>query len=210
MSGQALALGALLGALGDTYAAEAGRGGPGAKMAARLAKLIGRLDASAARPVAAPAKVPACALLARIFAHAEAGPAAAIGRALGPLIDTVNWVQTYSEAEMGARFLANYGYFDIASPNRGLIRTDALALGFLLLGPGTLYPAHRHPAVELYHVVAGSPDWRVEDGPWEARPAGSFIFHRSMAIHAMRTGPEPLLALYAWLGDLATAARLTG
>jgi quercetin dioxygenase-like cupin family protein len=166
------------------------------------------LESGAARAREHPNRVPVADRMPAIIAAAEAGPTAAIARALSPVLPSVDWVRTYSEAQLGRAYLENYGYFDIASPKRGLIATDAIACGFLVIGPGQLYPAHRHPAVELYHVVAGAPDWQVDGAPWEPKPVGSFVFHPSMAIHAMRTNDSPLLALYAWLGDLETSAVL--
>jgi hypothetical protein len=139
---------------------------------------------------------------------ARAGPGAGIARALRPLLPSLHWVRTYSRKQLGKDYLENYGYFDVASPERGLLRTGAIATGFLVIGPGRLYPEHYHPAVELYHVVAGMPDWKIDREVWEPKPAGSFIFHKTMAVHAMRTKETPLLALYAWLGDLETGAKL--
>ena len=57
--------------------------------------------------------------------------------------------------------------------------------------------------------MAGTVEWWIADGPWGARLPGSFVHLPSRVPHAMRTGPEPMLALYAWLGDLTTSARLT-
>ncbi|MEX2649623.1 MAG: dimethylsulfonioproprionate lyase family protein [Alphaproteobacteria bacterium] len=198
----------LLEVMAAAYRAHGATEQPGVAMARRVADLLAGLDAGGARPDASPNRVAAARWMDDLIEAAAAGPAAAIAAALAPVLPAVDWVQTYSEAELGPDYLENYGYFDIASPERGLIRTNALATGFLVIGPGKLYPEHYHPAVELYHVVAGTPDWQVDDGPWLAKPAGCFIFHRSMAVHAMRTNDRPLLALYAWLGDLATSAKL--
>ncbi len=198
----------LIDAMAESYRAQGATEQPGAAMARKVAELLAGLDANGARPISTPNRVAAARWMDGLIEAATAGPAAAIAGALAPVLPAVDWVQSYSEAELGPDYLENYGYFDIASPERGLIRTNDLAIGFLVIGPGKLYPEHYHPAVELYHVVAGTPDWQVDDGPWLAQPAGSFIFHRSMAIHAMRTNERPLLALYAWLGDLGTSAKL--
>ena len=121
----------------------------------------------------------------------------------------VEWRQTYDEATVGSRFLSRYGWFDVASP-RGLVVTRACAVGVLFLGPETLYPAHAHPAVERYDVLAGAARWWLEGGDWQTREVGGAVRVPSGTPHAMRTDAEPLLALYAWLGDLDTPARLTG
>jgi len=72
-----------------------------------------------------------------------------------------------------------------------------------------LYPDHNHAAAEVYHVVGGAADWWREDRGWAALSAGAVIAHAPHVRHAMRTGDEPLLALYCWQGEIATAARLT-
>jgi quercetin dioxygenase-like cupin family protein len=203
-----MGLDTLVAAVASAYEGLAASAHPGARMAGECARRLRVLDAGGALAKPHPNRVPVADRMPAIIAAAGAGPAAAIARSLAPVLPSVDWVQTYSEAQLGRTYIENYGYFDIASPKRGLIATEEIACGFLVIGPGQLYPAHRHPAVELYHVVAGTPDWRVDDAPWETKPAGSFVFHPSLAIHAMRTNEAPLLALYAWLGDLETSAVL--
>jgi hypothetical protein len=116
---------------------------------------------------------------------------------LGPVLD---WVQNpnYVARPPGADFLANYGYAVLAGPG-GLVASDRLALGILMLGPGTHYPTHRHPAVEIYVVAAGEAEWRKGDAPW-----------RRELPHATRTLGDPLLAVYVWRGDLMTYAKIAG
>jgi quercetin dioxygenase-like cupin family protein len=80
-----------------------------------------------------------------------------------------------------------------------------MLLGFTLIAPHTNYPAHAHPAIELYLVVAGAASWRLGDAQAEIRPPGSVIVHPSRAPHAMITGAGPLLALFTWRGDLVTS-----
>jgi hypothetical protein len=46
---------------------------------------------------------------------------------------------------------------------------------------------------------------------WRRRPPGELIHHASAEPHAMRTGDDPLLALYFWYGGgLAATALLDG
>ena len=91
-------------------------------------------------------------------------------------------------------------------PSGGPLMTDVI--GFLLLGPHTLYPDHAHAAEEVYHVVSGRASWRRGDGPWRPEPPGAVVHHAPHVPHAMRTEHEPLLALYCWMGDVATPADL--
>ena len=91
----------------------------------------------------------------------------------------------------------------------GLVASEALALGVLMLGPGIHYPTHRHPAVEIYVPLAGEAEWQKGEEPWRREPPGAVIRHESMVPHATRTLAAPLLAAYLWRGDLATYARIT-
>jgi Dimethlysulfonioproprionate lyase len=90
-----------------------------------------------------------------------------------------------------------------------LARHPGLAFGLLLLGPETLYPAHSHPASEIY-IPLGRAEWMRGDEPFMAREPGAVIPHRPNLVHATRSGAEPLAALYLWAGDLATHARIVG
>ncbi len=72
--------------------------------------------------------------------------------------------------------------------------------GFTMIVPNSLYPAHFHPAVELYYVLSGTAEWTL-DGKTTLQKPGTFILHPSNAVHTMRTEKEPLLAMYTWSGD---------
>ena len=134
------------------------------------------------------------------------GPLLAPLAALGPHL---RWVQNpnYVARPPSADFLANYGYAVLAGPG-GLVATDRLAMGVLLLGPQTHYPMHRHPAVEVYVVVAGEAEWRKGEAPWRRQPPGTVIRHETMEPHDTRALRDPLLAVYLWRGDLKTYARI--
>ena len=122
---------------------------------------------------------------------------------------TLCWVQNpnYVADPAMAGFLPDYGYVELAGPG-GIAHDEKIALGILLIGPGRLYPQHSHPAREAYLVLAGDAEWRRDGEPWRMRVAGALIHHTPNQTHAMRTSDQPLLALYAWQGDIATAASL--
>lgn len=157
------------------------------------------------RPEATPSQLPVCRYWPAILStHGS------LIDPLGELSAHLRWVQNpnYVAQPPDPGFMANYGYVVLAGPG-GLVATDALALGILLLGPGTHYPTHRHPAVEIYVVAAGEAEWRKGESPWRREPPGMVIRHETMVPHATRTLDEPLLAVYVWRGDLKTHARIT-
>jgi mannose-6-phosphate isomerase-like protein (cupin superfamily) len=91
---------------------------------------------------------------------------------------------------------------------RGPVASERLAVGFLLLGPETEYPAHHHAAEEIYVQLSGLALWRRSEEDWRLRTPGTPIHYASGQSHAMRTRQTPLLALYLWRGgDLAEKSR---
>lgn len=120
----------------------------------------------------------------------------------------LDWRRSYSEPAVSAQFLANYGWSEILGGSGARVATR-LACGFLLLGPATHYPRHRHEAEEIYLPLAGTAAWQQGDGEWRDQLPGTVIHHQPFEPHAMRAHAEPLLALYLWRGaGLAHKARL--
>lgn len=75
---------------------------------------------------------------------------------------------------------------------------ENLYFGLLELKPGVTYPAHNHPANELYFVLNGEADWYVNDEKQHVT-AGSVIRHRSFDAHGwVNTNTEDSLQL-VWL-----------
>lgn len=120
------------------------------------------------------------------------------------------WGQTYSAADFGDAFVQNYGWLEVFG-TRGHFENGTVAGGLLILGPDIVYPDHHHVAEEIYIPLTGGTEWRMGDGGFMRRPAGEVIHHASNVNHAMRTGPDPLLALYIWRGGpLAQRSTITG
>jgi len=117
------------------------------------------------------------------------------------------WRQTYAACDVGDAFLRNYGYAEIVGTKS--IPSRRMACGFLILGPSTLYPRHRHEAEEIYIPLRGTARWEQSDAVWRERRPGAVIHHASEEPHSMQTGAEPLLAMYIWRSDqLNQKARL--
>ncbi|MEI9415184.1 dimethylsulfonioproprionate lyase family protein [Mesorhizobium sp. Cs1321R2N1] len=123
----------------------------------------------------------------------------------------LHWGQTYGEADLGKDFIDNYGWLEMFG-TRGHFANDEVAAGLLILGPGIVYPDHHHVAEEIYIPLTGGTEWRMGEGVFRTREAGEVVHHASNVNHAMRTGKEPLLALYIWRGGppLAQKSTVTG
>jgi hypothetical protein len=191
--------------------------------AAAIAERIKQLLESVNQPVLAPfladwphsavhRKVPGCSLPVLRWLPEIAGDRHAFGLDLVAAVcnagPSLAWRQTYTANDLDEVFLDNYGWSEISGMN-GPLASKRIACGFLLLGPSTLYPRHRHEAEEIYLPLSGTASWQQGDAVWRTRLPGTLIYHAGDEAHAMRTGTGPLLALYLWRsGDLAQKARL--
>ncbi|MDX8439792.1 dimethylsulfonioproprionate lyase family protein [Mesorhizobium australafricanum] len=111
----------------------------------------------------------------------------------------LRWGQTYTAGDFGQGFVDNYGWLEVFG-TRGHFVNDEVAAGLLILGPDIVYPDHHHIAEEIYIPLTGGTEWRMGEGGFHVRDAGEVIHHPSNVNHAMRTGKEPLMALYLWRG----------
>jgi len=129
--------------------------------------------------------------------------------------ETVAWrfSAVYDAEPAMADFLTRYAVAVFFGPDRFGGRcpysSDRATVGVSLQAPDTHYPAHAHAAVEVYFILAGGVDWQQGDRVWRRKVSGDFVLHRAHEPHAMRTGGEPLLALFTWVSDLMSDVYLT-
>jgi hypothetical protein len=129
---------------------------------------------------------------------------------IGRAAPTMAWRRTYTEADVGAAFLQNYGWSEIVGTS-GPLPSERVACGFLVLGPRIHYRRHQHEAEEVYIPLVGTASWQQGDGGWSEYAPGKVIHHDRNEPHAMRTGKHPLLALYLWRSaDLRQKAHFVG
>ena len=156
-----------------------------------------------------PNTLPCVASLGRMADIAEA-PEQELIAELSSAAPELRWGQTYTAADFGQHFLDNYGWVELFG-TRGHFVHDSMAGGFLILGPGIVYPDHHHIAEEVYIPLTGTAEWRMGEAPFRLRKGGELIHHASNVTHAMRTAAEPLLAFYLWRGGpLAQRSTITG
>nr|WP_210313375.1 dimethylsulfonioproprionate lyase family protein [Rhodopseudomonas rhenobacensis] len=127
-----------------------------------------------------------------------------IATALRPLAARLPWRYGYAPRSDAAGLENAMGWAELIGPVAPIVSSE-VCFGLTLIGPHSFYPPHRHPAVELYRVVVGHPEWTVGSDSAVLAP-GSAILHRSNVVHAMRTDHEPLLAIYSWSGDVETSS----
>ena len=164
----------------------------------RVASFLDAVEPAPAERALPPHELACLRYLPRAAALAP-GDAAPLAAQLAHASTALRWGQTYDEADFGKTFLDRYGWVELIG-TRGHFASDSLAAGFLLLGPDITYPDHHHVAEEIYIPLTPGAEWSKGGRGFVARSAGEVIHHPSKVSHAMRTGREPLLALYLWRG----------
>ena len=106
-------------------------------------------------------------------------------------------------------YLDNYGYVQLLGPN-AIVKHSAVRVGLGLWGPGLHYPAHKHEAEELYHVLAGEPSFGGCDGALLTTRPGDAVHHAPWQVHSQDFGAVPTVLLYCWTGAVETDAVLVG
>lgn len=155
------------------------------------------------------AGIDAAAQVARWLADGE-GPEADLHRAVAAAAPHASWLHTYTEAEVGAHFLENYGYFELFGPV-GHYDAGGYRAYVVYWNAGLVYDWHCHEAEELYVVLSGRAIFRSEGEPDVELTRGGTRFHASLQPHALETTDSPLLAYIVWrgggLGDLPRMGR---
>lgn len=155
--------------------------------------------------------LPVSNLLAPALSRIERPELVPLRNAVADAAHLFQWRQNpnYTAANMGAAFMAGYGYVEFAGPKEALFHAPDIRVGLLLLGPQQHYPAHSHPAEEIYHPLTEGGLWRRGQEDWRTVPAGRAIHHPPMMVHETKAAESTLLALYCWRGNTVTEAQLT-
>jgi Dimethlysulfonioproprionate lyase len=119
--------------------------------------------------------------------------------AVGGVAYHLPWRYSYAKRSDAPGLEDNMAFAEIIGPEAPYV-SERVCLGLTLIGPNTFYPPHRHPAIELYYIVAGEATWTA-NGASRRNPPGAFILHDSQVVHAMQTHQQSLLAVYTWSGE---------
>ncbi|MEM6620118.1 MAG: dimethylsulfonioproprionate lyase family protein [Pseudomonadota bacterium] len=151
-----------------------------------------------ASPTGAPVTCPVAQTLPRMKLPGTRRTAPVI-RALRTAAPHMEWRRTYTEAEVGSRFLDTYGYVELFGPN-GHYRSQELRgyLGFW--GPDLTYDWHAHEAEELYFTLSGRAVFSAGGGGNAMMSPETARQHASFQPHLMITLDKPYLAYALWRG----------
>ena len=175
--------------------------------AAELGAFAGQLRELGTQPVSRaprrpPAVVPALRHLPAALAAVDVASPPALGEATCAAVGHAAWSSYYARSAWSAPFVADLAVGQLAGPGAPHA-CDGLALGLFLQGPRTNYAPHAHAAAEVYVVVGGQAAFQSgAHAPFRTAAPGSVVLHRSDQAHAIATGDAPLLAVYAWRGDV--------
>jgi quercetin dioxygenase-like cupin family protein len=148
-----------------------------------------------------PARLPACDHLAVALERGTADREADLALSIAALAPALRWTYSYPTNPRDRDLSSKVAFAQIVGRN-GLQPDSKIHIGLTLIAPHVVYPAHAHPAVELYLVIAGAALWQSGHAEPAMKPPGSVILHPGNVIHAMTTFEEPLLAIWTWRGDL--------
>ncbi len=118
------------------------------------------------------------------------------------------WRQTYKGTNIGNDFLDRFGCYELIG-QEGVFHSTQMR-SFVVYAPAGLhYPWHHHPAEELYLVLAGEAEFRINGENGKTLRPGETAYHASMKPHAMTTHDHPVMAYVLWRGNLTVAPVLT-
>ncbi|HWK44411.1 MAG TPA: dimethylsulfonioproprionate lyase family protein [Stellaceae bacterium] len=118
-----------------------------------------------------------------------------LGQALAALDPFMPWSQRPYHGPDADRFAAGHANGLIVGPG-GMEDRDDIRVGVSLMAPNIRYPDHSHPPDELYFVLSDG-EWRRGEGEWFRPGVGGTVRNPPGILHAMRSGPAPLLAVWA-------------
>lgn len=171
-------LAGLIGAAADLYRAT------GNPLAIQAAELVGAAEPQ--RPADPPQALPVLRHLPSIVEW--------------PDLARLPW--TDGDFAMPAAINGRNAYAELVGPE-GPFLSARCRFGFYLQAPDCLYPPHSHAAEELYLLLSGTAEWRLEESEPFLPAIPGLVHHLPQQKHAMRTAASPLLALWVWLGDIS-------
>ena len=123
--------------------------------------------------------------------------------------EALSWFQVYQSGDpVGKGKIDRTAVSMLAGPGAPYAARHG-QVGFYYLLEGVEYAAHAHAPREIYAILSGRARYWSEAGGWVTRGPGDVIHTPEWSWHAMTTAWEPVLILWAWVGEeLSRAPRL--
>lgn len=116
-------------------------------------------------------------------------------QAMQRLAPLLCWRRRTGDATASANFAESHANAMLLGPG-GIEERRDIWIGLSLLAPQTRYPDHQHAPEETYLVLSPG-SFRKPGRDWFEPGVGGSFFVPPNAVHAMRSGNEPLFALWA-------------
>ena len=111
------------------------------------------------------------------------------------------WRETYKGTQIASDFMDRFGCYCLVGSGGAF--TSAQFSSYVVYMPSHLeYPAHHHPAEELYVILAGSAEFHCAGKAPETLGPGDVSQHASNQPHATITRDQPVLAYVVWRNNL--------
>lgn len=124
-----------------------------------------------------------------------------------PFMNVLNQVSGLLRWEQGYKSLPEDLYNNFAFCNlmgyKGHVFNDRMVIGILLLGANTYYPPHMHDNIQELYVNLNGQSFINGDTVKE----GETSYIKASEPLSVKTGEEPVLLLYSWLGDKQMLAK---
>ena len=184
----------------DAVSALGDAGSPAARAAARI---FSALEASTGDWAPDPPEPPpAHRHLAAALDNAQTActPILTLAESFAVLAPAMHWHRRTGAEDHGEMFYHGHANAAIIGPT-GLERRRDVLVGASLVAPEVRYVDHNHPPEEIY-VVMSEGEWYRKGRGWYTPGVGGIVYHPPSVVHAMRAGPEPLLAVWLlWVGQ---------
>lgn len=141
-------------------------------------------------------RLPACSSLPRALrAAGSAAPAlAGLAAAFEVLEPSLAWSRRSGGPSASANFTDGHANALVVGPG-GIEGRDDAWVGVSLLAPHVRYPDHQHAPEEVYLALSPG-EFRRADERWFEPGMGGTFYNEPGVVHAMRSGPAPLFAVW--------------
>ena len=169
------------------------------RSAAVVSSVFSDLQSSRIQSSARPEMLPACVYLSSALVTASRQLMLwELVESFQAIAGNLEWYRSRMQSNpktASANFMDGHANAAIFGPG-GLVHSDQLRLGVSLLAPHVRHPDHSHSPDEVYLMISEG-QFRQSGGDWFRPGFGGVLYNESNIVHAMRSGPGPLLAFWA-------------
>lgn len=129
----------------------------------------------------------------------DAHPAAS---AVLAAMDQIHWrFSGLADGRIRKEIALHMGTCELLGPH-GMIAIKDCRVGLFAQCRGVDYPTRIHAAEEIFLMLGGEAEWSQSEKPYLVRRPGDRIHHASMEPHKSRSMGFPMIAAWAWRGEI--------